>query len=152
MSENYRLKYGNKIISRDEMREHCKAKFPVDKDGKPIYFTEQNHKKECDVNLILKKYDKTGLVTHIQQFEAEFGDYTGLDFRNMLDTVRHAQADFDQLPSEIKKRFNHDPGELLAFIDDDNNYEEAIKLGIISQEGLTRHLKRKEAAKPPDEK
>lgn len=130
------------------MREHCQRPGTRDEDGKIVYFTEQHHKKECDVNLIIKKFDKTGLITHVQKLEARYGDVTGLDFRKAQDLVINAQSMFDDLPADIRKRFRNDAGEFLEFMENADNRDEAIKLGLIDTEfteetdGLGEHVKK----------
>ena len=36
--------------------------------------TQQQFQAECDVNNILAKYKRTGMLTHIQKHEGNFGD------------------------------------------------------------------------------
>lgn len=148
MSKEWTEKTGEtfKATTSPEMRSHCQRKGRVDKDGKKIYMTQQNHKKECDVNEIIRKYDRKGLITHISRFEAKFGDLRGVDFKNAMDTVCEAQRHFQELPSEIRKRFQNSPEKLLEFMEDGNNRDEAIKLGLIdsrwtvSSDGLGEHV------------
>ena len=148
MSKEYRQRYGKDIKSKtsQEMRLHCQRPGTRSGDGKILYFTEQSHKKQCDVNEIIKKYDKTGLITHVQRFEAKFGDFTGMDFQNMQNQVIKAQNMFDALPVEIRKRFKNNPQELLTFMEDETNRAEAIELGLIAEsthpdlDGLGEHV------------
>ena len=51
--------------------------------------------------------------------------------------LSNARESFAMLPSSIRKRFDNDPGLLLAFLDDENNREEAFSLGLIPQNGST---------------
>lgn len=130
----------------DEMRLFCIRPGKVDKDGNPLYFTEQSHKDQCDINNIIRKYDKTGVITHVSKFEGQFGDMTGLDFKDCQDKVIGAKRMFDELPSPIRKRFNNSPYDLLLFMEDPGNREEAISLGIINPDwtpetdGLGEHV------------
>lgn len=130
-----------------DMRIHCQRPGKSDSEGKPIYFTEQSHKDQCDVNNIIKKYDRDGLILHISKFEGKFGDMSGLDFKEIHDKVINAKLMFDELPSEIRNRFRNSPQELLTFMDDPGNREEAIKLGIVREEwtpetdGIGEHVK-----------
>ena len=116
-------------------------------DGLPLYTTEQSHLKECDVNNIIAKYDKTGLIDHISQFEGEFGDVSGIDFRSALDLVTHASESFMSLPASVRARFDNTPELLLKFMEDAGNRDEAIALGLIvkesdpSKDGLGEHVK-----------
>jgi len=47
--------------------------------------TEQNHKDETDINNIVRKYNKTGLIDHLNQFEKQYGDMTGFDYQVQLE-------------------------------------------------------------------
>lgn len=153
MSLEYRRKFGDQKISKEEMREWCKRPGRVDDKGKPLYTTEQAHKDRCDVNKIIKRYDKDGLIRHVTRFEAKFGDLSGEDFKTMTDKVINAKNSFDKLPSEIRNRFNNDPGSLLEFMDNPENRNEAIKLGLIRKtwseelDGLGEHVVRDENEK-----
>ena len=129
-----------------KMRTLCQRPGKTDKNGNIVYFTEQSHKSQCDVNKIIAKYDKHGLLQHVSRFEAQFGDVSGIDFKEAQDLVAKAKSSFNDLPSEIRNRFKNSPQELLAFMDDPNNRDEAIKLGIIDprwtidSDGLGEHV------------
>lgn len=135
------------------MRKHCQRPGRKDKDGNTVYFTEQNHKKECDINLILKKYDKTGLIQHLQKFEGKFGDLTGMDFKTMQDTIADAKTNFNLLPAEVRSRFENNPAKLLEFMENPQNREEGIELGLIAKDtpeeidGFGEHVQEKDAHK-----
>lgn len=137
------------------MREFCQRPGRKFKDGKMMYTTEQGHKKECDINEILKKYDKTGLITHVNRIEAKFGDFTTGQYKTMMDQITDAKEMFQKLPSGIRNRFQNNPGKLLDFMDKPENREEAIKLGLIradwtpETDGLGEHIKSDDDRKKP---
>lgn len=150
MSKKYRdaiKKNAGKALSKEQMREFSARPGRTFEDGSIMYTTEQAHKATCDVNNIIRKYDKTGLILHVSRFEAQYGDMTGLDFKTAQDLVLNAQASFDELPSNIRKYFNNSPMELLTFMEDPNNREKAIELGLINplwtpeSDGLGEHVK-----------
>lgn len=138
-----------------EMRKHCSRPGTTNDKGEIVYFTEQSHKKECDVNFIIQKYDKIGLLSHVSKIEAEFGDVTGLDFKTAQDLVINSSKMFNALPSNIRKRFQNDPMHLLAFMENPSNREEAISLGLIdstsnpSSDGLGEHVIDGKVVTPP---
>lgn len=117
-----------------------------DENGKPIYFTEQHHKDACDINNIIKKYDVSGVITHVSNIEAKFGDLTGMDFKTMSDQVANAQNMFNSLPAEIRNEFKNDPSQLLTFMENPDNRDKAIELGLINKhwteetDGLGEHV------------
>lgn len=93
--------------------------------------TKQAMKDECDINLILARFQKTGVLDFVETRQAQFGDVTGLDFQTAMNTVTEAQAMFDDLPAKVRARFDNDPVQLLDFLNDPANDEEAIKLGLL---------------------
>jgi len=55
------------------------------------------------------------------------------DYLTMQTRIADAQADFMKLPAEIRQRFKNDPAELLRFLENDNNAQEAAELGLIPE-------------------
>lgn len=95
--------------------------------------TQQHFKEEADVNSILEKYRKTGMVTHINQRQPKYGDFSNMqDLRQNLDLVMSANDQFLSLPSRVRREFNNDPAELVEFLADPSNHEKAIELGLLS--------------------
>lgn len=93
--------------------------------------TKQSHKDECDINKILKKADKTGLITHVASSTARYGDFTAVnEYQESLNTVIQAQDMFDALPSDIRKRFANDPGAFFEFATNPANKDDLVKLGL----------------------
>jgi len=131
MSKLYRDKYGYDKVSKEELRVFLRPKFDRDKDGKVITMTEQAHKDECDVNNIIKKYDKTGLINHVSKINAMYGDVSPIDFKSAQDMLIDVRRKFDEMPSDIRKRFRNSPYEMLKFLSDPENRNEAIKIGLI---------------------
>jgi len=137
-------------ITSPEMRIHSQRPGTTDEDGNLVYITEQAHKEQCDVNKIITKYDKHGVIQHVSNFEAQYGDVSGVEFKKAQDQVIYAQKLFDQLPSYLRKRFENSPQKLLSFMDNPDNREEAINLGMINKnwtpetDGLGEHVKKGE--------
>lgn len=96
---------------------------------------QQHFKQEADINYIIDRYKTTGtLVDPLKPSTRmpQFGDFTSVpDFHAAQTLISESKAMFSSLPSHIRDRFKNDPGQLLAFLADENNREEAIKLGII---------------------
>lgn len=94
--------------------------------------TQQQFKNQCDINQILKKFEKTGMVTHVRNNQGAYGDFSTIkNFQDNLNLVINAQNAFDSLPAQIRKRFSNNPSLLLEFVQDDSNYNEALKLGLV---------------------
>ena len=93
--------------------------------------TEQNHRDACDVHHIVRKYDQTGLIQHVNTAVAQYGDFTEVnEYQESLNTVIRAQDAFDQLPAKIRAKFNNDPGEFFEFATNPANLQEMVDLGL----------------------
>lgn len=98
--------------------------------------TQQHFKDDCDVNKIIDRYTRTGVVPAelIQQSEGVYGDFSNVgDFLAAQQSVLNARQSFEALPSSIRRRFNDDPAQLIAFMSDENNYDEALSLGLVNK-------------------
>ena len=104
----------------------------LDDDGNPaIGRTEQHHADACDVNNILKQYDRTGLLSHVNEMKAHYGDFTEVnEYQESLNTVIYAQNAFDDLPSDVRKRFANDPGLFIEFVTNPSNIDEMVDIGL----------------------
>jgi phage internal scaffolding protein len=95
--------------------------------------TEQSHKKKCNVNNVISRYYKTGNLDSRMQ-DGCYGDFTNVsDFQTCLHRVMDANDDFMALPAVIRKRFSNSPANLIEFLSDEANRDEAVKLGIIPE-------------------
>lgn len=99
--------------------------------------THQSFKDETNVNFIVDRYAKTGLWGSMLKSGTSvplFGDFTNVpDFVESMQRIAQAHADFDALPSKLRKRFNNRPEELLEFLSDKNNRAEAEALGLVNK-------------------
>lgn len=94
--------------------------------------TEQHHKDDCDINIIMKRFAETGeLPDHANRLQATFGDFSDIpDYQTSLNMVIAAREAFMELKPEIRKRFHNDPGQMIEFLQDERNNSEAVKLGL----------------------
>lgn len=93
--------------------------------------TKQCHKDECDINTRVKLFIETG-VGSSKANAPQYGDFDNeIDYQTSLNKVIQANEQFDGLPSKIRKKFNNSPSQLLQFLSDSTNNDEAIKLGLI---------------------
>lgn len=93
---------------------------------------QQHHKDECDINEILRRFGKTGAM-FVNASEALYPDFSdAVDYHTALNQIIASEREFDLLPSNIRKRFDNDPAKLVYFMQDKNNYAEAVELGLIA--------------------
>lgn len=117
--------------------------------------TKQSFKDDCDVNKIIPKYERTGILTHLNKIEGRYGDVTGLDFQTAQDIVNEATNLFASLPSNVRNRFQNNPAMFLDFMDNPDNTDEMVKLGLATlKEGADfkeADRRRKEEVTNPEE-
>lgn len=93
--------------------------------------TQQHFKDECDINKILAKYRKTGVVEHVTRARAIYGDFSQVkSAAENFDIVAKATAMFDMIPATIRNQFGNDIPSFLRFIDDPANFDQCVKWGI----------------------
>lgn len=104
--------------------------------------TEQEHAEEADINYIAERFMRTGEAPQVLNLPTA-GDFSGIyDFQSAMNTIAQAREEFMTLPAKIRSRFNNDPAELLKFVDDKDNYDEAVKLGFIEKKPETGNAPR----------
>lgn len=93
--------------------------------------TKQSDAEGCDINRIMKRYEKTGALPDMIKMNAQYGDFSSVpDFQEALNIVNKARAQFNALDAHIRNRFNNDPAEFLDFATNPANQEEMIKMGL----------------------
>lgn len=114
-------------VQRKRERPRLRKKFT-----KPS-LTKQSFKNECDINKIMDAYQASGVLTHVKQFQGNYGDFSNNpgSYHEAMNQVVKAQTMFLTLPSNIRKRFDNDPGQFLDFISDPSNEAEMFALGLI---------------------
>lgn len=93
--------------------------------------TVQSEKASCDINLMMKTFQKTGQIPQSTKIPM-YGDFSNsVDYMEAVQLTKDADRMFMSLPAEIRKRFQNNPAELLAFMADKENLEEAQELGLV---------------------
>jgi len=115
--------------------------------------TEQSHKDECDMNYILRNYQRTGFIRHATAQSGRYDDISAQDFQQAIFLVKSAQEQFDGLPANIRSRFHNDPASFLGFVQNPANEQEMRSLGILQgNDGLDRRGAPSGAPNTPDSK
>ena len=92
----------------------------------------QSAEEESNINTIVRRFGISGELPNNLRMP-QSGDFTGLpDFHAAMNLVRQAQEEFVRVPAEVRARFNNDPARFMAFLEDETNYDEALKLGLVN--------------------
>jgi phage internal scaffolding protein len=93
---------------------------------------QQHHKDECDINVILERFGKTGQVP-VNAISGTYGDFSGVhDYHTAINALIAAESEFAALPAQIRNKFANDPANLVQFLDNPDNRAEAEKLGLVN--------------------
>lgn len=93
--------------------------------------TVQAPTEECDINTIVRRFGLTGELPNVQAMPRS-GDFTGIpDYHTALNLVNAAQKQFLTVPADVRARFDNDPQKFMTFVEDENNRDEAEKLGLL---------------------
>lgn len=99
--------------------------------------TRQDQADDADINLIVKRFGLTGQLPQVRPkipLEADFRDAGDFDLGAALRFVRAADAAFMAYPAEVRARFENDPVKFLSFVENEDNKEECVRLGIFPKE------------------
>jgi len=92
---------------------------------------QQHMKDECDINVIVERFGVTGQLPQTP-LEPSYGDFSGVtDYHTALNAIKAADTAFMGLPAQLRAKFDHDPNALLQFLQNEQNRDEAIMLGLI---------------------
>lgn len=99
-----------------------------------VSLTHQSFSEDCDINKIINRYQKSGVLEHVSSSSPTYGDYTtACDYQSSLNVVLVAQDSFMSLPAKVRARFQNDPGEFLDFVSDPKNRNEVKAMGLGSE-------------------
>jgi len=91
--------------------------------------TEQSQAKECDINNILRKYQKTGALEHRNENRGEYGFASAATFQECMEVVAKGNSIYEELPSSIRQQFDG-PARFLEFVQDPSNAEKLVEMGL----------------------
>jgi len=92
--------------------------------------TDQSFREECDINTIVRNFGVTGQLPDDVRTPLE-GDFTEVvDYQTAVNLVLESNRAFAQMPSDVRERFNNDPGKFVAFASDPANLDECRKMGL----------------------
>lgn len=77
--------------------------------------TIQSAKDEADINVMVRRFGITGVITGVQMPPAirEFQD--AFDFQSSMNVIRRAQESFSAMSAETRAEFNNDPARYVNF-------------------------------------
>lgn len=122
-----------------EIRKKTDERAGVARAGKRDNPTQQQFRKACNITEILKRHKKTGLVPSNDKLPlnvaGEIFDATTVDsYQDALLKINEANQAFWSVPANIRKQFDNNPILLMEFVQNPDNREKAIEIGLIVEE------------------
>lgn len=93
--------------------------------------TSQSPAEEVDINRIVSKIQKGKpvLVSNGEPFYGDVSEFKGL--AESFQMIQDSEDLFMQYPADIREKFGNDPVQFVEFLEDPNNYEDALKMGLV---------------------
>ncbi|AXL15063.1 internal scaffolding protein [Microviridae sp.] len=102
--------------------------------------TEQHHTDSCDINKILAQFMETGIMPQTNA-NPQYGDVSDVDFTQMQNQLATAKTLFEELPEQVKDRFNNEMHTFLHFAENPDNLPELVDMGLaVKNERLAQAL------------
>lgn len=94
--------------------------------------TQQHMKDETDINVMMRRFQKTGVMPQGIRVPT-YGDFDHIiDFQTAQNVLIEGQKSFMKLPSAVRARFHNDPQAFLEFTSKEENLEEMRTMGLVN--------------------
>lgn len=102
-----------------------------------LSLTKQSFADECEINNIVARHARTGVLEHANRYAGHYGDFCDVqDYQSSINAVKAASDMFMSLPSKLRSRFENDPGKFLDFCSNVENKDEMGTLGLLKPESV----------------
>lgn len=119
----------NDRTADDEIGEACAGPDQSQEES----LTQQQFVQDCDINVLAVRFGLTGKPLPVAPVDpSAYGDFSDVpDLRTALDIIHDAKTKFMELPPKLRERFQNQPANLWDFVNDPENAEESVRLGLL---------------------
>lgn len=113
--------------------------------------TRQEFAEECDINILMERYEKTGVISHVNHAVPVYLDttlYTGL--QSSMDAFREASSSFFALPAKVRREFDNDPQKFVDFAVNPDNLDRMREWGLAPPAPVPTPAVKVELVNPPE--
>lgn len=104
--------------------------------------TRQEFADECDINILMDRYEKTGMISHVNPRNPQYLDLSDVpDLQTAHQVIQNAATEFMALPAKVRREFDNDPMEFVKFAMNPDNIDKMREWGLAPP--------KPEAAPPP---
>lgn len=90
---------------------------PVFDDGR----TKVSFQESTEISNILERAAQAGTLSHLARYGGEYGDFADFDFVTAHEHLARAKTIFEELPSEVRREFGHNPAAFFQYANDPAN-------------------------------
>lgn len=110
---------------------HVRVRTPVGE----VSMTRQEFKDECDLNVLMARYEKAGANPVMANAVPRYLDLADVpDFQEAMNLVIEAQRAFMSLPAVVRREFDNDPGKFVEFAEREENLPKLREWGLAAPE------------------
>lgn len=94
--------------------------------------TLQSESNDADINTIVARFG-LGDLPVARRIPLEVDLDVMPDYRSCMNEIVAADRAFMSQPAAVRARFENDPARFIAFFDSPDNYEEGVRLGVLTK-------------------
>lgn len=99
--------------------------------------TRQEFAADCDINVIMARYEKTGVISHMSPRKPMYVDFSEMpdSLQDALSMLEEAKSSFMTLPASVRAEFENDPVSFVTFAADPKNLDQMREWGLAPPKG-----------------
>lgn len=106
---------------------HAKVALDASGDGR----TRQEFADECDINILLARYEKSGVLNHYNAAAPDYFDASEMpDLQTAITAMREAERAFMTLPASVRREFDNDAVKFVDYAQNPDNLERMREWGL----------------------
>lgn len=103
----------------------------VDLDASHDGMCRQEFADECDINVLMATYEKTGVLNHFNRATPQFLDVSEIpDLQLAMEVLHNATDAFMTLPAVVRREFDNDAVKFVEYAQDPKNVERMREWGL----------------------
>lgn len=112
--------------------------------------TRQEFAEECDINILIDRYERVGVISHMNVTPPQFLDVSEVpDLLEAQRILAAAGEAFMTLPAKIRREFDNDATQFVQFAQDPANLAQMREWGLAAPEKVPEPPMRVEVVNAP---
>lgn len=113
--------------------------------------TRQEFADDADINTIMAQYEKTGVISHMNQTPPAYLDLTDVpDLQQSIDLIREAETAFMSLPATVRATFDNNAVKFVEFAQNPANIDQMRAWNLAPTPPAPPEPQKVEIVNPPD--